>query len=350
MITASYRDKRTVATSIVNPSDWVPVYSSSTAEIVGIKILGDMPKEPFNTKKLEIKGEYSDGYYRDLPSSITWTSSDHSVARVTSDGVLYYGGNYGTATITAKYSKYEDKIILNIDRGQQVYEEKHRAEEAAAIVRDKQKSYFNESVVDTSNIITTLEQLNIAKTINIASFRDIKNHWAEKDIKAAEAAGIVSGFADNTFKPDNKITRAEFAAMIYKGFSVRYYIDNTDKTFKDVRGKWHQDNVMALKNSGIINGYSDGTFRPNNYITRGEMIAILSRLIVKEGIDVQDSRVKYIDLTNNYWAKKEIDKLYSLGALDMIGKNKLEPDKSATRADVVNVIVTLLQNIDENSK
>jgi hypothetical protein len=351
-ITATYRDKVAFATSILYPEiGWSSTNNSSTAEIIGVKILGDIPKEPFNSTKLQAKGEYSDGYYRDLPNSVTWTSSNNDVVRVTNDGTIYYGGHYGVATVTAKYDKYEESININIDKGLQIYEAQRRAAEAKVLIENKQKAYFNDAVVDTNSIITVLEHMNQTyQNTNSVAFRDVKNHWAEKEINTAKALGIVSGFADNTFKPDNKITRAEFAAMIYKGFSVRYYIDNTDKTFKDVRGKWHQDNVMALKNSGIINGYSDDTFRPNNYITRGEMIAILSRLIVKEGINVQDSKEKYIDLTSNYWAKKEIDKLYSLGALDRIGKNKLEPDKSATRADVVNVIVTLLQNIDKNSK
>jgi hypothetical protein len=80
------------------------------------------------------------------------------------------------------------------------------------------------------------------------------------------------------------------------------------------------------------------------------MIAIISRLIVKEDIVKRDSTEKYSDFDDNYWAKKDIDKLYSIGALEMIGKSKLEPNKSATRAEVVNIIVRLLMNIDKNAK
>lgn len=352
MITATYRDKSTIFVSVVSTADWTPTQNtiSTSGELIGLKIIGDVPKEPFQSKKLEIKGEYSDGYYRDVPGSVTWTSSNNNVVRVTSDGTVYYGGNYGVATITASYMKYKDSISINIDKSQQVYQEQRQDDAAQTIVYDRQKSYFNENIVDAGNIITILEQLKNSNQTNTASFRDIKNHWAEKDIKTAEALGIISGFADNSFKPDNKITRAEFAAIICKAFSVRYYIDDANKIFKDVEGKWYQDSVMALRNAGIINGYADGTFRPNNNITKAEMVAIISRLIVKEDMEYKDSMGKYNDIASSYWAKKDIDKLYSLGALEYIGKSKLDPNKTATRAEVVSVIVKLLQNIERNSK
>jgi hypothetical protein len=351
MITATYRDKTARLVSYVNSAGWVQPQYTSGGGILDIKILGDMPKDPFLPIKLVAKGEYSDGNFRDLPSIIYWTTSDSEVVSITKDGIISFGGKYGQATITARYDKYEDSVTINIDNSKQVYEAVQKANVEEALVYNKQKSYFNDSIVDTSNIAKTLEQLDIVyQSTNMQIFKDIKNHWSEKEINAAAKLGIISGYADNTFKPDIKISRAEFAAIIYKAFSVRYYIDDPGKTFKDVKGMWHQDYVMALKNSGIINGYVDGTFKPNNYITRGEMIAIISRLIVKEDIATKDFNEKYSDISDSYWAKGDIDKLYSIGALEMIGKSKLEPNKSATRAEVVNIIVRLLMNIDKNSK
>lgn len=351
MITATYRDKFARAVSFINAPGWVQTPYTAGGVILDIKILGDMPKDPFLPTKLVAKGEYSDGNFRDLPSSIYWTTSNSEVVSITKDGIISFGGKYGQATITARYDKYEDSVIINIDNSKQVYEETQKANVEEALVYNKQKLYFNDSVVDTSNIAKTLEQLNYAyQSTNIQAFKDIKSHWSEKEINVANKLGIISGYAGNTFKPDNKISRAEFAAIIYKAFSVRYYIDDPDKTFKDVKGMWYQDYIMALKNSGIINGYVDGTFKPNNYITRGEMIAIISRLIVKEDIVIKDSSEKYNDISDSYWAKMDIDKLYNIGALEMIGKNKLEPNKSATRAEVVNIIVRLLMNINKNTK
>ncbi|MDF2893200.1 MAG: S-layer domain protein [Clostridia bacterium] len=357
MITATYRDKSAMLISVINSANWVPstgwIPTQYTTEgvITGIKIYGDIPNGPFQARKLEAKGEYTDGYSRPLPNATSWTTSDAEIVNISSDGTIYFGGKYGEVTITAKYGQYVDSLKIYIDNSQQIYEENRRIIEADTLMYNKQKSYFDEKVVDADNIITTIEQLVTAnQKTNIAKFKDIKNHWSEKEINIASELGIISGYSDNTFKPDNRISRAEFAAMIYKAFSVRYYIDDPNKTFKDVKGLWHQDYVMALKNTGVINGYVDGTFKPNNYITRSEMIAIISRLIVKEDIVKRDSTEKYSDSDDNYWAKKDIDKLYSIGALEMIGKSKLEPNKSATRAEVVNIIVRLLMNIDKNSK
>jgi hypothetical protein len=351
MITAKYRDKTAVVISLINSTGLVPTQYIQEGVLSGIKISGDMPKEPFQTRKLEVKGEYTDGYSRPLSIDAIWTTSNREIVNITNDGIISFGGKYGEVTITARYGQYMDSVKIYIDNSQQVYEEVRQMSAAEALVHDRQKSYFDESVVDAGNIVTTLEKLVAAyQGTNIQAFKDIKNHWSEKEINIASELGIISGYSDNTFKPNERISRAEFAAVIYKAFSVRYYIDDPDKTFKDVKGLWYQDYVMALKNSNIINGYADGTFKPNSYITRGEMIAIISRLIVKEDITQKDSTEKYKDFNDSFWAKGDIDKLYSIGALEMIGKSKLEPNKSATRAEVVNIIVRLLMNIDKNSK
>ena len=88
---------------------------------------------------------------------------------------------------------------------------------------------------------------------------DISGHWAEKEIEKWTGNGIISGYPDGTFKPENSITRAEFVTLVSKIFN---YIDKTDAGFPDVDSKaWYADVVSKAVSSGIIVGDANGNFR-----------------------------------------------------------------------------------------
>lgn len=109
------------------------------------------------------------------------------------------------------------------------------------------------------------------------SFADCSGHWAEAYIDTAKKYGIVSGTGGNDFEPDRSVTRAEMAAMLNNilGYS------GTSQTFSDVSKtgySWAYDDISALKTQGILNGYPDGSFRPQNCITRSETAALISKI------------------------------------------------------------------------
>jgi len=108
-------------------------------------------------------------------------------------------------------------------------------------------------------------------------FDDAIGHWAEAYIDTAKRYGLVSGTGDNSFEPDRPITRAEMAVLLNNilGYSAG------SKTFRDVtkdRYPWAYDAISALHMQGIITGYTDNSFKPQNYITRAEMAALITRL------------------------------------------------------------------------
>ena len=110
---------------------------------------------------------------------------------------------------------------------------------------------------------------------------DISGHWAEKVIDVWLEKGYITGYADNTFRPGNDVTRAEFARILY-GVGAETELDraaiDTGVSFSDVSSDdWYYEPVMHLATAGIINGYSDGTFRPNAKITRQDAATILGR-------------------------------------------------------------------------
>jgi fibronectin type 3 domain-containing protein len=102
-------------------------------------------------------------------------------------------------------------------------------------------------------------------------------HWAWAYIEKAKELGLISGYADGSFRPNQYITRAEVAKII--ALTGNYSLGVSGKSFQDVsESYWAYQYIEAIKRNGIINGYPDGTFRPENYTTRAESAKILYQL------------------------------------------------------------------------
>jgi len=102
------------------------------------------------------------------------------------------------------------------------------------------------------------------------------NKWFNNAISTLANGGILTGYADGTFKPNANITRAEFATMAVRFFSSSY--DGED-LFPDINKHWAKDYINTAAKEGIINGYEDGTFRPDQPITRAEAMTIVNRVL-----------------------------------------------------------------------
>ena len=100
--------------------------------------------------------------------------------------------------------------------------------------------------------------------------------WYNNAVSTLSNAGIIDGYEDGTFKPDGNITRAEFATIAVRFFEATY--DGED-LFSDIAGHWAQDYINEAANAGIVDGYPDGTFRPQQLITRAEAMTMVNRTI-----------------------------------------------------------------------
>ena len=110
----------------------------------------------------------------------------------------------------------------------------------------------------------------------LAAPSDIEGHWAKDTITKWVEAGKASGYEDGTFKPENPITRAEFMVLVNKsfGFSKTVSIDFTDVP----ADAWYAEHVAKAKAAGYIGGYPDGTVKPGAYISRQEVAVIIAKL------------------------------------------------------------------------
>lgn len=132
-------------------------------------------------------------------------------------------------------------------------------------------------------LLTDDARAKYATTSN--SFSDIKTgEWYTKAISTLENAGIIGGYPDGTFKPNASITRAEMATIIAKFASL----DANGKTFTDIKGHWAQSYIELAAGNGWINGYEDGTFRPDKNITRAETFAMINRVLERQVASADD--------------------------------------------------------------
>ncbi len=105
---------------------------------------------------------------------------------------------------------------------------------------------------------------------------DISGHWAEPAIRSMTDAGVIDGCSDGTFKPDAKITRAEFAVLAVKAFHLSGTA-SSGAEFSDTRDHWAKDAIATAYGAGIIEGYGDSLFGPEDPITREQAAAMVAR-------------------------------------------------------------------------
>ena len=135
-------------------------------------------------------------------------------------------------------------------------------------------------------------------------FRDVRGHWANDEIDAYVRRGVISGYGDMTFRPDNNITRAEFLTLLSRVYSWNIYanIGSTIAltTFKDADTfGYYSDVIRYATYHNYIYGYTDGTFKPGNLISYAEVEIIMNRVLYYQNF-------RWIDMANNMLYEKKV--------------------------------------------
>lgn len=135
-------------------------------------------------------------------------------------------------------------------------------------------------------------------------FSDVQaGMWFNESVCTLVKAGIISGYPDGTFKPNQSITRAEFSSMIARMFSVSYVGNNS---FEDINGHWAQSYMNILSKLGILKGDSNGNANPDANLTRAEAAAMCNRLVGRNSTNsslnsCKDPITSWPDVSNGAW-------------------------------------------------
>ena len=196
------------------------------------------------------------------------------------------------------------------------------------------------------------------KNFNKSVFNDITTHWGKNYIEALYRKGIVKGRSKGVFAPNENLTRAEFTKVILNAIGAE--ADDPDEIedspFTDVHlYSWYLPYVKKAKDLGLISGYSDGTFRPEQFLNRAEAVKMIISAfkfdLIRPISESVDNQRRYSDLKSNQWYFPYVDFVIQQGIMQGTQKNrnlyKFHPGNLITRAEMAKLAIKTIELAEE---
>ncbi|MFD0959940.1 S-layer homology domain-containing protein [Paenibacillus chungangensis] len=179
------------------------------------------------------------------------------------------------------------------------------------------------------------------------TFADLQDHWAREEVEALASKLVVNGVSDKRFAPDDQVTRAQFTALLVRSLGIA---DQSGRmAFTDVDSSdWYIGEVGAAVSAGLVTGFDDGTFRPDDIVTREQAAAMLSRALqlierTASQTDPSSSLERFRDRNEiSEWAEAGIARLVENGILTGVTPDMFNPGDSASRAQSVVMLYRML--------
>ena len=199
---------------------------------------------------------------------------------------------------------------------------------------DKSFNYVTQSI--TVKAIWTKLHLNTPEV----PLTDGKDDDKDDKIEKGDHDAYILGYPDSSVKPDNSITRAEASAIFFRLLNDKNKEKAVPQQFNDVNdGAWYEQYVNYLASIGVVTGYPDGSFKPDQAITRAEFVAIASKLYKADPDAAGDI---FSDLSSDHWACNEILSAYARGWVIGYPDGTFSPDSFITRAETAKIINVIL--------
>ena len=175
------------------------------------------------------------------------------------------------------------------------------------------------------------------------SFADITGHWAKDPVELLAARGFIKGDAAGRFAPERAVTRAEMAALLLR-LTGNTELSPAMPTFTDVApGAWYYGAVEGASKAGLLKGYGDGAFRPNDPLTREQLAALAVRLTGETTVTVA---LPFTDLHEvSPWAEGAVVSAYASGLVCGVSESLFAPQMPVTRAQAAAVIARLAERM-----
>lgn len=189
-------------------------------------------------------------------------------------------------------------------------------------------------ISDVLILSVNAQQVNMiaAQSISTVVAKDIGGHWAEKQIKDWNEKGFIKGYSDNTFKPNNTITRAEFITLVNNVFG---YKEKAELSFTDIKSSdWYFSEIAKAIEAGYVKGYADGTIKPNNEISRQEVAMVISNIM---RLEMDENSAEISKLKDNkaiqVWSKGAIGAVLEKGYMKGYTDQTFKTGNPITRAE-----------------
>ncbi len=196
-----------------------------------------------------------------------------------------------------------------------------------------------------SEIARTLTKPIKVDTSGAAS--DTRGHWAEQYIGLLQKRGTIGGFPDGSFKPNDYITRAQFAAIATR--ALKLPPAGRPANFRDVPAKyWAANAISQVSDAGLVTGFPDGSFRPEDKITRAQALVILAKALQNPNADTS-ALSRYKDGGSvPTWALPSVAKAANANIIvSYPDSESIKPNELATRADVAALTYQTMSNLGE---
>jgi hypothetical protein len=198
--------------------------------------------------------------------------------------------------------------------------------------------------------INSLTNSTYSVIYNPVEFADVTKHWAKDSINDMGSRLIVSGSGNGNYSPNKEITRAEFAAIVIRALGLK--AETTESSFADIKDTaWYAGYVDTAVSYGVITGYSNGKFGPNDKITREQAMTMIARAMKLTGLytTLTDAEMNaqisfYADgASSSKYAKEGVAACLKKGVISGKSSNKLAPKAYITRAEVAVIIERMLE-------
>lgn len=184
--------------------------------------------------------------------------------------------------------------------------------------------------------------------VNRKAFADMQGHWARNEAEKLASMLIFEGKGEGMFDPNARLTRAETATLLVRALGIRAAAQAV--AISDIAGQWYETTVSSAAAAGLVKGYEDGSFRPNEFVTREELAVILARAIAYDSGSARNAPENGSALLNDSgevskWATEGVQQMLSSGI--MIGDNEgnFRPHQTATRAEMAIMLSRLLDKL-----
>ncbi len=284
----------------------------------------------------------------DVGDRITYTITVRNTGNTDVDNITvtdtFWGNGVDYAYVgNTRYDVSDGNMQINLDAGDSVVitytyrvryaDEGDRITNIATVTTPGVPSDSSSVTIDVDDITPNIPGDDDDDTVYVPNWLNTSDHYA-----------YIVGYEDGTIKPENNITRAEVATIFFRLLTdnARARFWSSENSYTDVAAEsWYNNAISTLSRMGIINGYEDGSFRPNAPITRAEFTAIATRFF--------DYTARYAgafnDVASGSWYADYVQAAVDMGLVDGYPDGGFHPNSYITRAEAVTIVNRVLNRV-----